>query len=68
MPIIMATKRVAQSDYSTERMAICDVTLRMPIARGDLLEALSIALENHAHWLESRHGNRRLETAPPTTV
>lgn len=66
MPIIMATKRVAQSDYSTERMAICDVTLRMPIARGDLLEALSIALENHSHWLETRHGKRSLESAPPS--
>lgn len=68
MPVIMATKRVTASDFSTERMAICDVTLRMPITRGDLLEALSAALENHAHWTEIRHQGRPLiaEAHPPS--
>ncbi len=66
MPIIMATRRVTTSDYSTERMAICDVTLRMPVTRGDLLEALSAALENHSLWMEKRNLNRPdIASAPP---
>jgi hypothetical protein len=66
MPVIMASRRVTTSDYSTERMAICDVTLRMPVTRGDLLEAMSAALENHHFWMEKRGDNRpRIADAPP---
>jgi hypothetical protein len=66
MPIIMASRRVTASDYSTERMAICDVTLRMPVSRGDLLEALSAALENHNLWMERRDRNHpAIAEAPP---
>jgi DNA-binding response OmpR family regulator len=66
MPVIMASRRVTTSDYSTERMAICDVTLRMPVTRGDLLEAMSAALENHHFWMEKRgDGRSRIADAPP---
>lgn len=66
LPVIMASRRVTASDYSTERMAICDVTLRMPVTRGDLLEALSAALENHSHWMEKRNeGRLAIAGAPP---
>lgn len=56
LPIIMITSRVAQSDFSTERMAICDVTLRAPLTTATLLQALGIAVENHDHWHEIRFG------------
>jgi DNA-binding response OmpR family regulator len=66
MPVIMASRRVTTSDSSTERMAICDVTLRMPVTRGDLLEAMSAALENHSYWMEKRgDGRPRIADAPP---
>lgn len=66
MPVIMASRRVTASDYSTERMAICDVTLRMPVTRGDLLEAMSAALENHSYWMEKRgEGRSKIADAPP---
>ena len=66
MPVIMASRRVTTSDYSTERMAICDVTLRMPVTRGDLLEAMSAALENHHFWMAKRgDGRPRIVDAPP---
>lgn len=66
MPVIMASRRVTASDFSTERMAICDVTLRMPVTRGDLLEAMSAALENHSYWMEKRsEGRLTIADAPP---
>jgi hypothetical protein len=66
MPVIMASRRVTTSDFSTERMAICDVTLRMPVTRGDLLEAMSAAMENHHYWMEQRDvGRPRIAAAPP---
>ena len=47
-------------------MAICDVTLRMPVTRGDLLEAMSAALENHSFWMEQRGDSRpKISAAPP---
>lgn len=56
LPIIVLSSRVTQSDYSTERMAICDVTLRTPLTASTLLEALSVAVENHDLWHEARFG------------
>lgn len=54
LPIIMLSSRIAASDYSTERMAICDVTLKTPAHPADLIEALATALENHAYWRDTR--------------
>lgn len=56
LPIIVLSSRVTRSDYSTERMAICDVTLRTPLTASTLLDALAIAEENHDQWHESRFG------------
>lgn len=56
LPIIAISSRVAQSDYSTERMAICDVTLRAPLTATSLLEALAVAVTNHDRWHEARFG------------
>jgi hypothetical protein len=56
LPIIVISSRVAQSDYSTERMAICDVTLRAPLTATALIEALAVAVTNHDRWHEARFG------------
>ena len=55
-PIIVISSRVAQSDFSTERMAICDVTLRAPLTATALIEALAVAVTNHDRWHEARFG------------
>lgn len=58
LPIIMLSARITASDYSTERMAICDVTLKAPVPPADLIEALATALENHAFWRDTRLQSR----------
>lgn len=63
LPLVMLSSRVAASDCSTERMAFCDVTLRLPVSEADLAEALDIALENHAHWKDCRNAARNLPRA-----
>lgn len=60
LPLVMLSTRIAASDRSTERMAFCDVTLRLPLPESELLESLSTALENHAYWRDSRHEARLL--------
>ena len=60
LPLVMLSTRIAASDRSTERMAFCDVTLRLPLPESELMEAFSIALENHAYWRDSRHEARLL--------
>lgn len=58
LPVIMLSSQVARDDLTTERMAICDATLRKPLTRGAFLLALPAALENHAFWLGTRAGGR----------
>ncbi|MEY4871317.1 MAG: hypothetical protein RLZZ563_647 [Pseudomonadota bacterium] len=67
LPIIVLSSRIAASDYSTERMAICDVTLKTPAHPTELIEALAAALENHAYWRDTRFENRRVmpRKSPP---
>ena len=60
LPIIMLSTRVSAPDFTTERMAFCDVTLRLPVSETTLFESLSIALENHAYWRDSRFESRLL--------
>lgn len=61
LPLVMLSSRIAASDRSTERMAFCDVTLRLPLPESELMESFSIALENHAYWRDSRHEARLLQ-------
>jgi len=63
LPVIMLSARVAASDLSTERMAFCDVTLRLPATDTEMAAALSVALENHDHWRDCRDATRALRRA-----
>lgn len=67
LPVIMLSSRVARDDLTTERMAICDATLRKPLTRGAFLLALPAALDNHAFWLGTRPGGRVLPPASQQT-
>ena len=64
LPVVMLSSRIAAPDYSTERMAFCDVTLRLPVTETALYESFSIALENHAYWRDSRFESRLLAPGP----
>lgn len=65
LPILMLSSQVAESDHSTERMAFCDVTLRLPVSETDLFDSLVTALENHAYWQDSRRDARISRRPPP---
>lgn len=65
LPILMLSSQIAQSDHSTERMAFCDVTLRLPVSESDLFDSLATALENHAYWQDSRRDDRSSRRRPP---
>lgn len=68
LPIIVLSSRIAASDYSTERMAICDVTLKTPVQPADLIEALAAALENHAYWRDTRFESRLVPARKPPPI
>ncbi|ESW62330.1 MAG: hypothetical protein Q27BPR15_01605 [Rhodobacter sp. CACIA14H1] len=63
LPVIMLSSRVAASDRSTERMAFCDITLRLPADGDDVAAALPLAMENHAYWRDSRDAARAMPRA-----
>lgn len=65
LPLVMLSSRIAASDRTTERMAFCDVTLRLPVSEVELMESFSIALENHAYWRDSRYEARLLAPRKP---
>ena len=60
LPVIMLSSQVPASDRSTERMAFCDVTLRLPAPLDELVAALPVALDNHAYWRDAREAARSL--------
>lgn len=47
LPIILISSDVQGDDFSSDRLWICDATLRKPFAEGRLKEAAASALENN---------------------
>ena len=50
LPLIVLTSEVEGSDFTTERLALCDVTLKMPAGAAALREALKEAKANNSVW------------------
>jgi hypothetical protein len=50
IPVIVVTSEIQSSDYSTERLAICDVTLREPVWHALLEIGLGEAIVNNMVW------------------
>ncbi|RGP35431.1 hypothetical protein [Pseudotabrizicola alkalilacus] len=46
MPILLLSSEVRAHDLTAERMAICDATLRMPMARASFFEGVAAAVNN----------------------
>lgn len=50
LPLIVASSKVAASDFSTLRMQLCDVTLKAPASESSFQQACLIALSNNAFY------------------
>lgn len=54
LPVILLSRRMRVNDYSTERLPICDVSLRLPLSPAALELALMDAIHNNLIW-QGRH-------------
>jgi hypothetical protein len=50
LPVILISGGFARDDMSTERLAICDVSLRAPINRASFEMGLEEAFDNNSIW------------------
>jgi hypothetical protein len=50
VPIILLSSSVSSNDFTTERMSICDVTLKKPTARVVISYAIDAAIRNNARY------------------
>lgn len=51
LPVILISAQVKRHDFSVERLPMCDVTLRIPVALEDLDFALQEAMINNHVWV-----------------
>lgn len=54
LPIILISALVKQNDFDLERLPLCDVTLRLPVAAEDFLFAVEEAKVNNRIWIARR--------------
>lgn len=52
LPLVFLSQAVESNDFSCERRAICDVTLRMPASEPSILLGIQAAFANHAIYLD----------------
>lgn len=50
LPVVLMSSQFQSSDFSTERFAICDASLRLPTGSATLQAAIQAALTNHARY------------------
>ena len=48
--ILLLSSKSRTHDFTTERLALCDVSLMMPCAAADIAAALACAVKNNAEW------------------
>lgn len=65
LTVVVVSKGVKRDDFSLERLAMCDVTLRLPAGPEDLEFALQEARINNRVWV-MRCRQRKLESAAST--
>lgn len=63
LPVIVVSADVQFNDFTTERLAICDVTLRAPVSAPALELALAEAAVNNLLW-QARQYRNRIKAAP----
>jgi hypothetical protein len=53
LPVILVSEDFSSNDFSTERLPLCDASLRAPVVFSALEFALSEALDvNNPQWVE----------------
>ena len=55
--IILASSTLKQSDFSTERLPICDASLKISVDPLDLAKAVMVALANNLYYTSSAYPN-----------
>jgi len=70
IPVILLSKGFAVDDFSTVRLVICDVSLRLPLRSHVLGEAIQTAQANNSDWLDrlSERRRERRKTIRPRTA
>lgn len=53
VPLLLLSPSVKGDDFGTERMAICDVTLRTPLSQAAFVRALRMARSNNRRYVGS---------------
>ena len=56
LPVLLFTSQVRSDDFSTERLMLCDVTVRLPSPPAHFRAALIEATKNNRLWLD-RHAD-----------
>jgi hypothetical protein len=54
VPVVFASREFKRHDFSTNRSAICDASLRMPLSRSAFFLGISAAIENHRARTQGR--------------
>ena len=54
VPVVFASRVFKRHDFSTNRCAICDASLRMPLSRSAFFLGISAAIENHRARTQGR--------------
>jgi hypothetical protein len=70
-PILLMSDSFKRNDFSTERIAVCDASLRSPVSFVAFNLGVPAALANHAYFTSRQAGfatltDRCAEAAPPT--
>lgn len=56
--IVLCSRNVRESDFTTERHPICDVTLRIPFFRAEVEQGMRCAIENNV-WYQNKISSQR---------
>ncbi len=65
-PIVIASSKISLNDFSMDRAAICDASLRLPVSQSAFKLGIPAAIENNAAY-RRRLADRNKEAAPSTS-
>lgn len=67
-PIILMSESFGRNDFSTERMAVCDVSLRSPVSQVAFKLGVPAALSNNAYFVSRQASGAVARPAAPARV
>jgi len=60
LPVIVVSESFGESDFSTERLPLCDVCLRFPVDPAEMTTAWVCAMENSRKWRQFKFELRKM--------